>query len=223
MKFNKLYNLIENVFEPASAEEVSKRQEQYTTMQFDQWLEENEKHMILLKDGSYDVHADVKLGNMDLDMIPIKFHRVTGDFRCDFNKLQNLKGCPDIVEGDFNCEGNDEIENFEYFPKEIRGDLECSNMLELISLEGLANLDGSSKIGGSISCDHGNLYSLKGVPKEINGFLSCMHNRLNTYDGFPELIKLNLWIADNPGPLGDGYEVSEIRKICEVDGSINTH
>jgi hypothetical protein len=57
-------------------------------------------------DGTVDVDGDVYMQNNGLSKIPIKFGKVTGHFRCDFNYLSALEGAPYEVGGVFNCANN---------------------------------------------------------------------------------------------------------------------
>jgi hypothetical protein len=104
-------------------------------------------------DGTIDVddyvYLDNKLG--DMEKLPVKFRKVSGDFNCHRNKLTTLEGCPNYVDGDFWCFGN-KLTSLEYSPKYI---------------------------GGGFSCSHNKLTTLKGIEKcEIIGDFWCEGNNI---------------------------------------------
>ena len=142
-KFNKTYKMIlEGIFEPALDEEVAQRKKDAPKIMLQEWLEEfyKRKEIDKQKDGSYDVHGDVDLSNMELQEIPLKFNIVYGFFLCRDNEdLTSLEGCPDTVHFDFitdNC-----------------------NLSDLVG--------GPRVVLGSYSCDWNPLTSLKGIAKTI--------------------------------------------------------
>ena len=96
------------------------------------------------ENGLIDVNGDVRLIKQ-VDKLPFKFGKVSGNFNCDNNKLTNLEGCPSYVGGDFHCSDN-----------------------QLTSLKGCPN-----HIVGDFHCLDNKLTSLKGCPKEIKGNFSC--------------------------------------------------
>jgi hypothetical protein len=134
-------------------------------------------------DGTIDVNGDVLLISFGLKKIPFTFGKVTGDFRCNSNKLGSLEGCPYFVGGCFDCTDN-ELTNLIGSPIEVLGSVDCSiNSLE--SLEGmpleigmnfgcdqnpnLKELDSVSNIEGDILCDtHVDITKFLGYCKEID-------------------------------------------------------
>ena len=62
------------------------------------------------EDGSVDVTGDVKVINTSpqskLHNIPIRFNKISGDFRINGNYITSLEGCPKWVGGEFNCSAN---------------------------------------------------------------------------------------------------------------------
>jgi len=108
-------------------------------------------------DGTVDVDNNVYIQNIGLKKIPIKFGKVTGHFRCDFNYLSALEGAPYEVGGVFNCANN-----------------------KLTSLKG-----GPSRVGGNYWCQNNKLITLEGGPKEVHYF-NCAYNPINKiYTWFP--------------------------------------
>ena len=71
-------------------------------------------------DNSIDVIGDVKLKNLNLNTIPLKFNNVYGDFDCSENDLCDLKGSPKYVDGNFLCSGNC-LTSLKYSPEYING------------------------------------------------------------------------------------------------------
>jgi hypothetical protein len=74
-----------------------------------EWLDEMKvKHYKINDDLTIDVKRDLNLTNKNLVKIPdyIQFNEVTGDFRCKYNQLTSLKGCPRHVTGYFYCGKN---------------------------------------------------------------------------------------------------------------------
>jgi hypothetical protein len=83
--------------------------------------------------GLVDVDGDVNLAYQGLSKLPLKFGRVTGDFRCYYNQLTSLEGCPTEI-GDFFCHRN-QLTSLEGCPTEIRGAFWCY-FNQLTSLKG---------------------------------------------------------------------------------------
>lgn len=76
------------------------------------------------ENGSVDVNGNVRMMNMTLDKIPIKFGRVSGEFDCSHNRITSLEGCPDWVGGRFNCTFN-RITSFCGAPDIVVGEFFC--------------------------------------------------------------------------------------------------
>ena len=88
-------------------------------------------------DGLVNVDGNVDLSYSDLNELPLRFGRVTGDFFCSSNNLTTLKGCPLYVSGNFVCRDND-LTNLKYSPLEVGGgDYYCYNNKYLKTLRGL--------------------------------------------------------------------------------------
>jgi len=92
-------------------------------------------------DWSIDYDGDVDLSKRNLEEIPFKFNKVSGDFNCEDNQLTSLEGSPQEVGRDFWCHEN-----------------------QLTSLEGAPQ-----EVGGSFDCSGNQLTSLKGKPEYIGG------------------------------------------------------
>lgn len=57
-------------------------------------------------DGSIDVDGNIKMHEMELSELPLKFNKVSGNFNCSGNKLTSLVGSPKHVGGNFYCSDN---------------------------------------------------------------------------------------------------------------------
>jgi hypothetical protein len=66
----------------------------------------------LNENGEVDVEKSVYMDCANLTEIPVKFGRVGGFFSCSDNKLTTLKNCPNYINSDFYCLGNNLTEYF---------------------------------------------------------------------------------------------------------------
>jgi len=115
------------------------------------WLDEMDvKNYNINDDYTININGDLDLSNKDLYKFPdyIQFNKVLGSFWLYDNYLENLKGCPNFVEVNFNC---------------------SSNVLN--SLEGCPEY-----VGGWFDCGNNHLTSLKGCPKTVKSSFSCNDN-----------------------------------------------
>ena len=126
--------------------------------------EYNIDNYIINDDGTVDVDGNVKMfkyndgHNGTLTNIPLKFNRVEGNFNCGWNELITLEGSPNYVGGNFDCEGNEDLETLEGSP---------------------------SYVGGDFKCGRNNLYTLNGCPKEIIGKISYKSDHWSKDDNVP--------------------------------------
>ena len=113
-------------------------------------------------DRSIDVNDGVDLSNKNLDKIPLKFNKVSGNFNCGNNQLISLEGSPKEVGSWFFCNDNKLI-TLEGGPEKVNSGFICTG-------NNLVNLIGSPKyVGGDFYCYGNKLISLEGAPKEIGG------------------------------------------------------
>ena len=98
------------------------------------------KNYTINSDGSIDVDDDVDLSNDKLDILPLKFNKVSGYFDCANNQLTSLVGAPIRVGRHFYCDHN-KLTSLEGAPKEVGRYFDCSD-------NQLTNLMGDFK------CDH---------------------------------------------------------------------
>jgi hypothetical protein len=110
------------------------------------------KNYTINPDGSVDVDGDVSLSSMELTKLPLKFGRVSGNFKCRHNKLTTLEGAPESVGGTFDCFNN-----------------------QLTTLEGAPR-----EVGRDFYCDNNQLTTLKGEPREVGGNFYFYNNPIYT-------------------------------------------
>ena len=77
-------------------------------------------------DGSVDVKGSVNLSHKNLNRLPLKFGKVSGNFYCYSNQLTKLEGCPTEVRGYFYCYSN-KLTTLEGGPTEVSGGFVCSH------------------------------------------------------------------------------------------------
>ncbi|MCK9475625.1 MAG: hypothetical protein M0R46_06895 [Candidatus Muirbacterium halophilum] len=150
----------------------------------------NIKNYIINEDDSIDVDGNVDLFNKGLKVLPLKFRKVSGNFKCSFNKLTSLKGSPQSVGGWFDCNDN-QLTSLEGAPQSIGGSFYCYKC-QLITLEGAPHT-----IGGNFYCSSNQLTTLEGAPQNIGGDFSCSVNQLTTLDGAPKRVDGLFWCDSN--------------------------
>lgn len=128
-----------------------------------------------------DIDGDVNLKRSGLEMLPVNFGRVKGDFWVDDNQLITLLGSPRYVGGDFSCESNGLI-TLKHGPVEIEGDYFCSANY-LTSLSHLPSV-----IGGGLFCSNNQITSLAGIPKRLK-YLYCDLNPISSLVGIAFLLR----------------------------------
>jgi hypothetical protein len=125
--------------------------------------------------NSIDVEGNVYISYSNLKKLPVKFGKVTGNFKCSSNELTSLKGCPITVSGNFRCSNN-----------------------LLTSLE-----HGPTTVSGDFYCYINQLTSLKHAPKTVTGNFDFANNefpeniqeKIDNFEGtWQELLHLmNIW------------------------------
>ena len=109
--------------------------------------------------GLVDVEGDFGFnGTKRKSLSGVRFGKVSGYFRCHYNKLTSLEGAPQEVGGNFNCAEN-----------------------KLTSLAGAPQ-----EVGGDFVCRYNKLTSLKGAPQEVEGEFNCRNNKLTSLEGAPQ-------------------------------------
>lgn len=159
--------------------------------------------------------------HIKFDEIPFKFGKVDGNFACQNNNLESLKGSPHTVGIDFNC-SNNKLHSLEGGPKVVGGDYTCKFNVYLHSLDGCAE-----KIGGSLTISGNKLKSLKGCPDELDR-LNCDSCELTSFEGAPTTIKKGITCEYNniksfigfptniPGYLHLGLTGNPIEEVYEL-------
>ena len=127
------------------------------------------EHYTINSDGSVDVMDSLRLYDLDLEKIPLKFGKISSYFDVSKNKLTSLEG----------------------FPKEVYSDIMIYKN-KLTSLVGLPEI-----INDVINCSDNKLTSLEGLPMEVKG-LYCSNNKITTLKGAPMVIDGDLDLRSNP-------------------------
>jgi len=188
-------------------------------------------------DESIDVNGDVNFYYKGLTKIPLKFNRVSGNFKCGSNQLTGLEGSPNYVGGDFDCSYN-YINSLEGSPKEVGGYFDCNNN-QLTSLEGCPNtvnggfncnynklttLDGCpNTVGGYFVCSFNEITSLEGCPNTLSGFFDCSDNKLISLEGCPKTVSGRFGCNNNQLTSLDGIPniVNRMKGGCDFYGMGN--
>ena len=112
-----LFNSVESVLEGHITLEYRKIEKICDKFGIENWS---------LEGGLVNVDGDVDLYDKELTHIPLKFGKVTGDFKCSNNNLTSLEGCPVRVGGGFDC-GNNKLTSLVGCPKSVGRRLWCHN------------------------------------------------------------------------------------------------
>lgn len=135
------------------------------------------------EDYTVDVLGNVKI-RKDLHNLPVKFDYVMGDFDISSCQLSTLRGCPDVVGGDF-ISTNNMITTLEGGPMEVTGNYDV-RQCNLTSLKG-----SPEKINRDFLCSYNGLVNLIGGPKIVDGSYKVDNCLLKTLEGAPDLLSNN--------------------------------
>jgi hypothetical protein len=108
------------------------------------WLKHNNiENYYVNNDDSVDVNKAVNLYwnwsfDLDINIIPVKFNIIKGNFNCKHRNLTTLENCPRIVEGDFYCSSNP-LTTLEYFPEIVKGVIFINHVHNITNFDGLLN------------------------------------------------------------------------------------
>lgn len=125
------------------------------------------------------------------DLEDIEFGVVTGSFLISSNNLKTLKGCPEVVGGDFSCARNKRLESLEFGPKEVGGDYHC-NSCSLDSLKG-----SPEEVKGYFDFSNNYIYTLEGCPKIVGGSFVGKLNSIENVEGAPDFVGGAFNLAQN--------------------------
>ncbi len=115
---------------------------------------------------------------------------VNGNFSCANNKLQTLEYGPRIVKGNFDCSGNN-LENLKYSPKNVMGDYDCSkNGLETLQYV-------TDNVGRDFICSYNKLKDLSHSPMNVGASFYCLETGLESLKDAPKIIKGGFNCAGN--------------------------
>lgn len=87
----------------------------------------------------------------------------------------------------------------------IKGNFYCDHN-QLTSLKGCPK-----EVGGNFDCSHNKLTSLKGCPMEVGGGLDCSRNHLTSLEDCPKKVEGNFLCSDNKVKLTRPYKL-----ICQI-------
>src|SRR5690348_15030600 len=122
--------------------------------QLEQYLEQHQlTRFEILPDGKVNVHENVyvfKYHLTDEGHFMLNFNEVDGAFDCGNSHLSTMKGGPVKVGKNFRCTDDPQLTSWDYFPKEIGGNVKIYNT-GITSLVGIS--DAIQKIKGSFEFD----------------------------------------------------------------------
>lgn len=134
------------------------------------WVRENfigEYTIEITNDLEIVINGSCTLANSCIEELKYKFKEVNGSFNIGGHsdntglsfsyQIKTLKNCPDVVSGNFECQGCPNLKSLEYGPKTVTG---------------------------NYICNHCDLRNLKGIATEINKYLIayCNYNLSNIND-----------------------------------------
>ncbi len=103
------------------------------------------KNCIINDNGMVDLIKDTKVTNRNIMALGVQFGKCSGSFDVSSClKLETLMGCPDEVDGDFNC-SNTSITKLQGCPDYVEGDFYCVECKRLQSVK-----DSPIKIDGDV-------------------------------------------------------------------------
>lgn len=122
-------------------------------------------------DSSVSVKGNIiVVGDSKFDAFPFTFSKVEGDVIIRNCRLQNLRGCPKIITGNFIVSSN-ELYDLIDGPEYVGSDYECDDNV-------LTTLSGSPEvIRGDMDCSNNLLQNLKGSPLKVWGVFDCSKNK----------------------------------------------
>jgi hypothetical protein len=173
-------------------------------------------------DLSVDVDGDVKLPNIGIRKIPVKFRNVSGGFDCSSLMIQTLYNCAEKVGKTFNCSRN-YIADLSLGPRSVGEDYLCRGNKQIMSLQGIVEevpgtLDASSralisllyaprKIGRDMIVSGNKLSSIQGMVESVGGVIVCSDNKIVTKEHSISVVG-TVDFSGNPVEPSDEYETA---------------
>lgn len=149
-----------------------------------------------------------------LDFLPFKLEKVLGDFKFANSELTSLENFPLKVSGTVDIQKSFKLKSLKGCSQIINGNFNCTSCTSLISLEG-----GPKQVNGCYICNDTAISDLKGAPKEIrNGYFECSFNTLTSLEGIPSYIGGHFFCYHNKGNLKLSEEL--IRKHSVIKGKV---
>lgn len=150
------------------------------------WLHKNKiSGYTLVPDAVHGFVVDVRGGIKLKEPCPVKFRRVEGHVEW----FGDLQGAPDVVVGDFVCNGA-RLVTLTGAPKEVGGHFICCR-------NNLTNLVGAPQtVGGEFWCTNNKLTSLFGAPASVKSFY-CHSNLLTGLEFAPTNVRDTFNCANN--------------------------
>jgi hypothetical protein len=136
---------------------------------------------------------------------------VEGYFNCNGNQLTSLEGAPKTVEGGFYCSYN-QLTSLKGAPKTVEGNFYCSYN-QLTSLEGAPKT-----VEGVFYCNDNQLTGLEGSPETVEGVFDCSYNQLTSLEGAPKTVEGVFDCSKNPYLPKE--EIERFHKTGAVKGNI---
>lgn len=106
------------------------------------------------------VAGSIELKNRYVELLPVQFLEVTGDFLCVHNTLTSLKGAPVEVGGKTSF-WNNRLTSLEFCPQKLNGGFNCG-------ANRLSNLLGVPQTVKQLACEQNPLESLTGLPPVLD-------------------------------------------------------
>jgi uncharacterized protein YqgQ len=158
-------------------------------------------------DGTYDYDGSINLFRRNLNSlldIGIRFRKITENFNCSNNKLENLEGSPEIVEGIFDCSYNN-LPSLVDGPKQVGREYDCS-------YNPLKTLEGIPVKVGDLDCQNTEIINLLHCPQEVGDLYLSNNKYLTSLKGGPEIVD---------GDLTVGFtKIEKFEDIKKVNGSL---
>ena len=125
-------------------------------------------------DGKIYISGDFILKDLKATKLnpPFPIYHVHGDVILANSQLETLDGCPEVVDGNFDCSGCKNLKSLKGAPKNVSDCFDCSNCPKLKSLNGAPET-----VEGNFDCSNcPKLKSLNGAPKYVREDFTCVNS-----------------------------------------------